>query len=193
MPSALFPVYTILMLETLRALDTLLFRLINNLPHNIVINSFFVFFSGIGWWGMVWLIIWFAVILYKFGEEIVEDTSLFLSGLITFLFVSLGLKNFIHRPRPEFRIFNAKVIIDTSLTWSFPSTHATLAFAAAYILSKGHKRWQAVFYLCAFLIAFSRVYLGKHYPSDVIVGGIVGTVIGMSSHQISKMIFKSHK
>ncbi|MBI4991401.1 phosphatase PAP2 family protein, partial [Candidatus Gottesmanbacteria bacterium] len=85
------------------------------------------------------------------------------------------------RPRPEFSIEKTIVVFDRRGTYSFPSGHTALAFAAAYILAKEHKKWSRWYYLLAFLIAFSRIYLGKHYPSDVLFGIIIGISIGYLS------------
>lgn len=61
-------------------------------------------------------------------------------------------------------------------SYSFPSGHATTSFGLAYMLSTFYPFWpvQTGSYLAAFVIAFSRVYVGEHYPSDVISGALLG-------------------
>ena len=114
--------------------------------------------------------------------------ALILSGIITLFLVELGLKNIINRARPEFVIPGIIDIFDKTNSYSFPSGHATMAFAAAYILAKKHKKWAFHCYLLAILISFSRIYLGKHYPSDVIVGALLGLFIGFISIKIVKKL-----
>jgi len=62
--------------------------------------------------------------------------------------------------------------------WSMPSNHAANIFALAVVLSYFYDRIKIPLFILASLIALSRVYVGVHYPSDVIVGGLLGYAIG---------------
>jgi membrane-associated phospholipid phosphatase len=75
---------------------------------------------------------------------------------------------------------------------SFPSGHATLAFATATSVSLEYKKWYVVVpaYAWAFGVGYSRLYLGQHYPTDVIGGAITGAGSAFLSHWLSKKIFK---
>jgi len=75
---------------------------------------------------------------------------------------------------------------------SFPSGHASLAFATATSLSLEYKKWYVVVpaYAWAFGVGYSRLYLGAHYPTDVIGSAVTGTGSAFISHWISKKIFK---
>ena len=63
-------------------------------------------------------------------------------------------------------------------TFSFPSGHAALSFSAAVVLAHAMRRGRAAWYGLAALIAFSRIYIGVHYPIDVAVGTLVGLAVG---------------
>jgi undecaprenyl-diphosphatase len=94
----------------------------------------------------------------------------------------IGLKHLFHRPRP---FVQQSVILRVSPATasglandsSFPSGHACNAFMIAALLAEQFRRKQYVFYGLAALVALSRIYLGVHYPSDVIMGACIGLVI----------------
>ena len=61
---------------------------------------------------------------------------------------------------------------------SFPSGHAVTAFALAFVLARAYPRYAVPFYGLAVMVALSRVYLAKHFPSDVVAGAVVGILAG---------------
>ena len=64
-------------------------------------------------------------------------------------------------------------------SFSFPSSHATNIFAAGALLSYTYRRWTAVFLAIASGVAYSRVYIGVHYPSDILAGALLGVGYGL--------------
>ncbi len=90
------------------------------------------------------------------------------------------IKPFFSRPRPCHQVDgiviveNIRLLVNCGSGFSFPSSHAVNNFAAATIFTVFYKRYWIIFFGFASLIAFSRVYVGVHYPVDVITGAIIG-------------------
>lgn len=78
------------------------------------------------------------------------------------------------RVRPSHALIDARVIVPDNGGASFPSSHAANMFAAAFLLSRFYARRTLLWYAVAVLVAYSRVYVGVHYPSDVVAGACVG-------------------
>jgi len=84
-----------------------------------------------------------------------------------------GLKRATGRTRPDGERNRANS--------SFPSSHAANAFALACVLGARWRRGLPVFFALALLVAFSRMYLNRHFLSDVVVGGLIGTICGWAA------------
>jgi undecaprenyl-diphosphatase len=88
------------------------------------------------------------------------------------------LKFIMERPRPCHELLNVHLLVGCGSGFSFPSSHAVNTFAGALVLSYFLPRWTWAFFTYAVIIAFSRVYVGVHYPSDVLGGAMLGLAIG---------------
>ena len=77
---------------------------------------------------------------------------------------------------------------------SFPSGHTLVAFATATSLALEYKKWYVTgpAFLWAGSVAYSRMYLGKHYPSDVLAGTVIGILSGVVSHRFAIGVLKSY-
>ncbi len=93
--------------------------------------------------------------------------------------LALAIKAGVERPRPSITVPQADPLIGAG-GWSFPSGHATTAFAGAVALSYLWRRAAPLFFLLAAAIAFSRVYVGVHYPGDVLAGAALGSLVGLA-------------
>jgi undecaprenyl-diphosphatase len=91
---------------------------------------------------------------------------------------ALGLRRAVGRVRPWRRYREPLPLGHVPKDPSFPSGHTTIAFAAATVLSYYRPRWTPAFFLLAVAIGFSRVYVGVHYPLDVLGGAILGLLVG---------------
>jgi undecaprenyl-diphosphatase len=92
---------------------------------------------------------------------------------------AMGLKALIDRPRPPLRYAEPKTLVHVPHDASFPSGHAATSFAAATMLSFAFPRFAPFLYVLAAAVAFSRVYVGVHYPLDVIGGAFLGVLVAV--------------
>jgi membrane-associated phospholipid phosphatase len=106
--------------------------------------------------------------------------------------INEGIKISVNRTRPADRYPDEIFANSPTHGSSFPSGHTALAFATATTIALDYKKWYVVVpaYLWAGSVGYSRMYLGKHYPSDVLGGIIVGVGSGYLSHWLSKKLFK---
>lgn len=123
----------------------------------------------------------FVFVIVQSRERILWRTFyVFFPVILSHQLVEL-MKAFFERPRPFIFFKDAldavKVIFEPPPTFSFPSGHASTAFAAAIIFSSqfGVPRWAA--FGIAVLICLTRLYVGVHFPSDLIAGALCGTLI----------------
>jgi undecaprenyl-diphosphatase len=130
----------------------------------------------IGYYGLVWIVLAAAMGLATRRSPALP-VLLTASCVWTADLVVLGLKFAFQRPRPAMTVPQADPLLAAS-GYSFPSGHAATAFAGAVILTYLWRRAAPLFFALAAAIAFSRVYVGVHYPGDVLAGAVVGAAVG---------------
>ena len=166
-------------LKPLDALDANLFLAVNHLPHTRLLNALFysltVAFNGGAFWYI--MLAWRALRDRRKTGQFIREIALPLT--ITTALVEFPIKAYFRRRRPFITIIQAIVIGKKPGTWSFPSGHSASAFAGAWLFNRNFpKRW-GFRYVLASLVAFSRIYLGDHYPGDVASGSLLGLVFAM--------------
>lgn len=107
------------------------------------------------------------------------------ANMILGQFITQSAKRLINRPRPWKALGWARVVKPVSCSYSFPSGHTCSAFSIALVLSSALPSISLFLFLLAGLVGISRIYLGCHYPSDVLTGSIVS----MFSYFVVNMIF----
>ncbi len=116
--------------------------------------------------------------LYRFGRRDGAILGFVATGFSAFAVTVL--KPLIGRPRPE----AVPALTDAYLQpHAFPSGHATLAFALAAVLETEVEGSNGYFYGIAAVVAVSRLYLGVHFPGDVLAGAVLGLTAGLIVHR----------
>lgn len=104
-------------------------------------------------------------------------TTLLVVAYLLSRLVALILKVITNRPRPYLAYPDLQVLGDATLS-SFPSGHAILVTALAFVLGNKYEDWQWWLWIVVVLVGISRMYMGLHYPTDVAAGIIIGLAIG---------------
>lgn len=143
-------------------------------------------FTSLGNSGILFIVAGVVLLLFKKTRRL--GVAALLALLIGFLITNLTLKPLVSRPRPWLDVEGLIHLLGESAYRSFPSGHATSAFAFAFALRYGTERkwlkWLAM--IVAILMGLSRLYVGVHYPTDVLGGVLVGWVAGWIAWQICR-------
>lgn len=147
----------------------------NNMKGGIM-DFIMKFITHLGDAGAIWIVIAVALLCFKKTRK--AGIYLSVSLLLTALIGNVILKNIFARTRP-FIAANHPIIINPPSGFAFPSGHTSSSFAAATTIGLIYKKYTPYAFILAFLIGFSRLYLYVHYPSDVLVGAILGIGIAV--------------
>lgn len=127
---------------------------------------------------------------YRKDDKMVNNSYKSAITICGALAVSTSLKFIVRRERPYVKYKNNIVMRDTSGPYSFPSGHTTSAFATATALSLSYRKWYVTVpsYLYAGFVAYSRLRLGVHYPTDVLGGMALGIGSGLLTWKVDEMM-----
>lgn len=140
-----------------------------------VLDDIMIFISSLGNKGMIWIAIGVLFLLMGFRNKKWRNRGwlvLFSLGM-NVLLCNVTLKPLIDRTRPYY-VLGYEPIIPPVGDPSFPSGHTAASFAAATAIYAINRKWGTAAYIFAAVMGFSRLYLGVHFPTDVLAGAICG-------------------
>ena len=151
--------------------------------HHPVSDFFFSNITLLGNAGIVWIV---ACIIMLCIKKYRKWGVLFMISLVfCFLFGNIFLKNVIARERPCWVNTDIVLLIANPTDYSFPSGHSMHSFVGALSIWFANKKWGIAAFILAGLIAFSRMYLFVHYPSDVVAGIAIGLIVTLLVHKVA--------
>lgn len=131
-----------------------------------------------------------AVLMLCFQKTRKAGVAALLAMGIGFVCTNLILKNLVARPRPWLDVAGLIALVAEHDPNSFPSGHTTAAFAfAGAVRFAPTEKWlKRIALVAALLMGFSRLYVGVHYPSDVLVGVLVGLLSAWSAWLVCRKV-----
>ncbi|GAB1787064.1 undecaprenyl-diphosphatase [Priestia megaterium] len=148
-----------------------LFRTINDLGKEYTyLNNFFIFMAEY----MVFVLAFIALIFWFTRRE--ENRMMIISATISFILAEMmgKIAGTLHSNNQPFaELSNVNKLIEKAVDNSFPSDHTILFFAFCMTFFMYQKRWRYIWIMLALVVGISRIWVGVHYPADVIVGAII--------------------
>jgi undecaprenyl-diphosphatase len=174
------------MLEWLLALDGgILLWIQANLrgPLDTLVSGY----THLGDAGILWIVVTLVLLIFKRTRRAGAASALAL--ILSVLCTNVVLKHLVSRPRPWLDVAGLVNLVNESDPNSFPSGHTSAALAAACAwwrtLPQRWMKWLAM--VLAVLMGLSRLYVGVHYPSDVVVGALVGIFCGWAACKLLEL------
>jgi undecaprenyl-diphosphatase len=158
--------------------------------HCPILDTFFSYITHLGDAGILWILL--AIVLLIFKRTRPLGISISIALILDLICCNLILKPLVARIRPYnypgYEFMRDLLLVKAPTDYSFPSGHTAASFAATSALFfKKSKLWIPALVL-SIIIAFSRIYLFVHYPTDVFAGLIIGIVVGLAGAVIEKRL-----
>lgn len=180
------------MLETLLNLDGGFLLFLQESVRNPILDNIMIFITSLGNGGMIWIAATIALLIPKKTRKAGVVSAVALLGSL--IINNNIVKNIVQRPRPFVTFTDLQIIIPTPSEFSFPSGHTSSSFAAAAVFYRHlPKKLGIPSVILAGLIGFSRLYVGVHYPTDVIAGVLMGILLSYLAEFLVNLFSKKLK
>jgi undecaprenyl-diphosphatase len=163
-------------MPTVSAIDTDLFFRINQGQRNPFFDLIMPYITEFDHWKILILVVW--LLLFAFGGKKMRIALALTAVLVGVLDYSNSFffKHIFMRPRPCNVLSGVHTFWPCPRSFSFPSNHAVNIFGAAFFLSHIYRNWSFFLFPLAILVGYSRIYVGEHYPLDVVGGIFLGAL-----------------
>ncbi len=159
--------------------------------HTDWLNAIMILVTTLGNGGIIWIALSLVLVVPK--RTRVCGFTMMGAMLLSFLLGNLLLKNLIARPRPFMVDTSVTLLIPKPGEYSFPSGHTLNSVTAATVIFLYFKKAGIGAYVLAALIAFSRLYLFVHYPTDILGGILLGIIDALIVYKIAQIIIKKRE
>lgn len=147
--------------------------------------------SFLGRYGIAIIIVFLVALISKKHKRLA--LRLVVSTALSALCCNLILKPIVNRMRPYELNTTIALIVKPETDSSFPSGHTFFAFSSATVCFMYNKKLGLVMYAYALMMAFSRLYLYVHFPTDVFFGALFGIIVGVIAVKMEQFAFSEHK
>ena len=166
-------------------------RILNGIQNTLrcdVLDWFLPRFTSLGEKGWIYIVI--ALVLLAIPAYRKWGASLVTALLFGLLFGNMMLKNLVGRTRPYDLVGYYELLVDPLHDYSFPSGHTMAAFEFFVVvcMMPVKRRYKVIAGICAVVMAFSRLYLYVHFPSDVLAGALLGSLFGFLGVKLTQMV-----
>ena len=161
---------------------------IQNIFRSDILDKIFPIITVLGDAGIFWIILGIVLICFKKTRKM--GIAVIISLVFSVVICSGILKPLVNRARPFVVNPDAPLIAKRPKDASFPSGHTSASFAAAFALMYQKAKYWIPAMVLAGLIAFSRLYLYFHFPTDVLAGIVLGLVCGFGSFVVTRKIYE---
>ena len=163
----------------IQALDEQVLLWIQECVRQGVLDPLVKLYTTLGNAGIVWIVVSVAMLCWKPTRR--AGATALCAMVLGLLCTNVVLKHLVSRPRPYTVVEGLIPLLTSGDPNSFPSGHTCAAFAAGVAWFGTAKKggWRAAALIQAVLVGLSRLYVGVHYPSDVLAGAIIGTLCGL--------------
>lgn len=167
------------MLHLFESTDIQILFYIQEHHRNLFFDKFMPLVTKLGNVGIFWIVLACILMVIKKYRKI--GIMMFISIFLCALTGNIILKPLVRRIRPFDLVNFTQLLISAPKDFSFPSGHTMASFASAAVLFSQNKKWGICAFILAFIIGYSRLYLFVHYPSDVVIGAVIGCILGIVS------------